>query len=222
MVLESFSSSSSNSQKSTSSYETDESGCEKYPKAADGSEYYLYDAHKAPIFAKNRNNDEVYAKDVYLNEIYPKRPPFFAKDKHNNIYYAKDSQMNEIYPIYKGLEIYAFTRDGNVLVAHFKSGRERYPSNGDGNYYPVDITGKPFYLKDENGIKYPAKNKKNQFIYLEPPILDKRHVKKKKDALKNTVYLSHPKVENYRLCCEIFFSLCAIITPLITVAILIS
>lgn len=221
MVLHSLSSSSSNSNKSTSSYETDESGSEKYPKTTDGSDYYLYDEHKIPIFAKNINNDEIYAKDIYLNEIYPKHPPFFARDRHKNVYYARDAQMNEIYPKYKGLEIYTFTRDGNALIARFKSGRERYPSNGDGNYYPVDIKGYPFYLKDENGIKYPAKTKKNQLIYLEPPILNKKHVKKKKDALKTTVYLSHPKIENYKLSFKICFALCTMIAPFISLVFLI-
>lgn len=220
MVLGSFSSSSSNSNKSTSSYETDESGCEKYPKKANGSEYYLYDVHKIPIFAKNSDNDELYAKDIYLNEIYPKTPPFFAKDRHQNIYYARDSEMNEIYPTYKKLNVYAFTREGNVLIAHLKSGRQRYPSNCNGNYYPVDIKGNPFYLKDENGIKYPAKTNKNQFIYLEPPILDKRHVKKKKDALNNTVYLSYPKISNCKVYCDIWFKLCAITSPFIILAFL--
>lgn len=211
-------SSSNNGNKSIYSYETDDSGCEKYPKKANGSEYYLYDVHKVPIFAKNCHNDEIYAQDIYLNEIYPERPPFFAKNRCQNVYYARDSEMNEIYPTYKGLDIYTFTRDGNALIARYKSGRERYPSNGKGNYYPVDITGKPFYLRDENGLIYPAKNKKNQFIYLKPPILDKRHVKKKKDALNNTVYLSHPKVENEILCCKIWLMLCSMITPLIVLA----
>lgn len=211
----SFSTSSSNSSKSTSSYETDDSGCEKYPKMKNGSEYYLYDVHKVPIFAKNNDGDEIYAKDNYSNEMYPKKPPFFAKNRFQNVYYAKDSGQDEIYPTYKGLNIYTFTREGTVLIAHFKSGRERYPSNGKGNYYPVDIRGKPFYLKNENDIKYPAKTKKNQFIYLEPPILDKKHVKKTTDALKNTVYMSHPKVENYKLSCKICGILCATISPFI-------
>lgn len=221
MVLESFSFSSSHSSKSAASYETDDSGCEKYPTKKNGSEYYLYDEHKVPIFAKNSNNDEIYAKDIHLNEVYPNKPPFFAKNRFQNEYYARDSDQNEIYPTYKGLNIYTFTRDGNVLIAHYKSGRERYPSNGNGNYYPVDIRGKPFYLKDEKGIKYPAKTTKNQFIYLEPPILDRKHVKKKKDALNNTVYMSHPKVANLSLSCEVFCVLSAAITPLIIIASLI-
>lgn len=217
MFFKSFSFSSNNSIKSTSSYETDDSGCEKYPKKKNGSEYYLYDVHKIPIFAKNSNNDEIYAKDIYLNEIYPKTPPFFAKNKYQNEYYAKDSDQNEIYPTYRGLNVYTFTREGDVLIAHCKSGRERYPSNCNGNYYPVDIQGRPFYLKDENGKKYPAKTSKNQYIYLEPPILDKKHVKTKKDALNNVVYMSYPKVANYKLSCEICCILSAIITPFILI-----
>ena len=206
------------SNSSISSYETDSSGSEKYPKMKDNTEYYLYNSQRKPIFAKNNENDEIYAKDFISNDVYPKRAPFFAKDRHNNFYYARDCELNEFYPLYKNLSV-TINRNGEMLIARLSSGCQRYPTDSHGNcYYPKNKEGKPFYLRDENGFIYPAKTKKNEYIYLEPPILDKKHVRKKKDALKNTVYTCSPKIYNWRVSFDVLCLLTIIMSPLIIFA----
>lgn len=94
--------------------------------------------------------------------------------------------------------MYVYTRNGNVLIAQLKSGRQIYPSDAKGNaFYPVNRENKPFYLKDENDIIYPAKRKNNSHIYIDPPILSKKYVKKKRDAIGNIVYMIKPKINSY-------------------------
>lgn len=90
----------SSSYSSTKSYETDESGSEKYPNI-NKMEYYLYDKYKKPIFAKNKHNDQIYAKDNMGNEIYPTKTPFLAKNRYDEFYYATNTYGNEYYPKYK-------------------------------------------------------------------------------------------------------------------------
>lgn len=202
-------------------YERDDKGNEVYPKTINGSEYYLYDKHKIPIFIKNNDNDELYAKDNLSNQIYPKYWPFFAKNRNSEFYYAKDSDQNEFYAKYKGLDIYTYNINGEVLIAHSNTGRQLYPKDPGGNeYYLVNRENKPFYLKDENGQNYPAKSKKNESLFLEPPILNQNRVYEQKDFLRNKVYLIRPKVNNYRVSLDVFCCLISMTLPLVTVILL--
>lgn len=215
-----------NTRNSISNYKTDDKGQEIYPKLKNNSEYYLYDINNNPIFTKNTNNAEIYALDCHFNQIYPKKPPFFAKNRDGEFYYAKDFKLNEYYPTFKGLDRYTWDKEGNALIARFKSGRQRYPSAYRyGDYYPRNREGKPFYLLDENNVKYLAKSAKGENIYLEPPVLSnhKYVIRKKKDALKNIVYIVSPKVDcKYKTSVDIFFELVAATLPLITTVLFIS
>lgn len=202
-------------------YEKDDKGSEMYPKTKKGSEYYLYDKRKSPIFIKNNDNDELYAKDNSSNQIYPKHRPFFAKNNNDEFYYAKDADQNEYYAKYKRLDIYTYNRNGEVLIAHSNSGRQLYPKDPGGNeYYLVNRENAPFYLKDETGRNYPAKSKKNEFLFLEPPVLDQSRVYKRRDFLRNTVYSFRPKINNYLAPLEVFCCLTSMTLPLVTVVLL--
>lgn len=200
-------------------YKKDDTGNEVYPKTEQGSEYYLYKG-KIPLFAKNNENDEIYAKDSSFNEIYPKHRPFFAKNRNNEFYYAKDCKQNEFYANYKRRDIYTYNKNGDVLIAHSNKGKQIYPKDHHGNeYYLINRENKPFYLKNENGQSYAAKTYKNEFLYLEPPTLNSACIQKQKDFLKNTVYKIQPK-KDYLVSLDVFCCLISMTVPLVTVILL--
>ncbi|GFW11844.1 integrase catalytic domain-containing protein [Trichonephila clavipes] len=67
---------------------------ENYPRHRNGSEYHS--KRKKP-FVKDRLGQR-YASDKVGNQLYPNSEKPFAKNKNNEEYYARDFQENEMYP----------------------------------------------------------------------------------------------------------------------------
>ncbi|GFQ93371.1 hypothetical protein TNCT_229531 [Trichonephila clavata] len=129
-----------------------------YPVKRNGSEYYKY---RTPNnFLKAKNGGERYAFDVRKGEIYPKRGPLYARNKTGKLYYARDL---------KGDEKYGIRNKKSVLIsrgqfAKCKSGKERYPHDHKGNEYYLTKNDEPYLLRDENGIKYFARDRKKNTL----------------------------------------------------------
>lgn len=166
-------------------YSRNSLGDQIYPKNGSG-EYYLYNsADGTPLFAKDRHGIARYARDVSGNELYPKPPSFVLHPRLEYPMYARDASGNETYPKWKGREVMAVLRDGEMLAARYASGRQRYPLDRHGNeYFPLcKITRKPYYLFDERGIAYRPVTANGFEMCLRG-----ENFYEKKDALGTTVY----------------------------------
>lgn len=163
-----------------------------YKLDKNGNEFYYY-CKKKPVFAYNKENDQIYAKDLNGNEIYPKRGIFLAQDRYANYYYARDVDGNEYYPTFRKFDVMIpKRRGGDVLIARFKSCRQRYPKDKMGQeHYPVTRDLQPFYLLNEEGSRYEA-----TFSNRDPVEIGnaKNHVYQKTDVLGNEVYTTDPKL----------------------------
>lgn len=158
-----------------------------------GNEFYNYKKNK-PVFMTNEQNDQIYARDVNGNEIYPKRG--IAKDRYYNYHYAKDAGGNEYYPSCKKFDIMITKKNGDVLIAKLNSMKQRYPKDKHGNeFYPIDRNDRPFYLINEYGRRYYGRNKFNSIVPLN------NHVYKKTDALGNKIYTTKKKLDLTLLVC---------------------
>lgn len=183
-------------------YNRNAAGDQIYPIQKNGAERYLYDATGTPLFAKDRHAKMRYARDSAGNQLYPKskRGPSFVL--HPHLYcpmYARDCKGNEYYPKWKGREQMAQLADGEMLVARYACGRQRYPLDRHGNeYFPIcKITKKPYYLLDERGVIYRPVTVNNYEMYLELEEAEENvdRIYEKKDALGSTVYTEDHKMK---------------------------
>lgn len=186
----------------TRDYSLNTFGDQVYPTRRNGSEYYLYDADGNPVFAKDRLGVTRYARDVSGNELYPKSksgPSFLFHHRLQYPVYAQDSSGNERYPKWKGREMMIVLGDGEMLVARYASGRQRYPLDRRGNeYFPLcKITRKPHYLLDERGVAYRPVTVNGYEMYLKSDEVPEEagYIYEKKDALGSTVYTEDHKMK---------------------------
>lgn len=131
-----------------------------YKLDKNGNEMY----NKRKMFGYNSEHDEIYAKDVKGNEIYPGYS--LARDRFRNFYYAKDLYNNEYYPTRKKRDVMFTGSDGRAFVARLQSSHESLPTT-------------PFYVLTES-----TKTGKDE----------RNHVYHKEDVLGNNIYTTDPKL----------------------------
>lgn len=142
----------------------------KLPTASDGRpiyskvgkrEVYLMDADSKYYFCKNRDGDEVYAKDENGHEYYP-TPETYAKNRHGEFYYALDKTNHFRYPEGNLGEMYITTLKGSVqILKNSKQHYVTYAKQGKVEIYPVNGKKMEIVMDDiyanvlDNGINYP-------------------------------------------------------------------
>ncbi|GFY66888.1 hypothetical protein TNIN_179181 [Trichonephila inaurata madagascariensis] len=134
-----------------------------YPVKRNGSEYYKYRKKKTNYFVKTRNGDERYAFDIKKGEIYPKKGLLYAKNRMGKLYYARDLKGNEKYGI-RNKKSVLIDHEGEIQLAKYQSGKERYPYDHKGNEYYLTCDNEPYLLRDEEGIKYYAQDRKGNTL----------------------------------------------------------
>lgn len=197
-------------------YTLDIEGNVLYYKTKKGDEKYMYNDRKEALFIKDKQNNQIYARDRYNNEIYPSKGYPFAMDKFGQYYYAKNKNLDEYYPKFKGISLMIRERGGDVLIAKYKSTKQRYPTDKRGNnYFPVDRHNQPFYLLDEFGKTYYPKTRKNYAMCLKNRFDDGTTCYNcKRDCLNNIYYTNQRGGQMFQICQELTFCVSSIITTI--------
>lgn len=186
-----------------------------YYKTKNGKETYSY-VKNQPIFIKDVLGNQIYARDAKKNQIYPSKGYPFAKNKFGKFYYATDENSDEFYPK-RGSNL-MIRENGAVLIAHFKSMRQRYPIDRFGNnYFPIDANNKPFYLLDEYKNMYYPKTKRNYLMSLEKSLSDGTICFNKKRDYLNNIYYTNDGNDRLRFLSELIFCCSTIFAGIIVI-----